>query len=73
MKKAEEDLEEILCLLAEWREENGVESVSAWISSDGGSLAYGIRNGETIFETRVLQFGATHDETPGAATPGESG
>lgn len=70
---AEKELRVILNLLAKWREENGVESVSAWISSDGGGLAYGMRNGKTIFETGALQFEpAPNNETPAAGTAGVS-
>lgn len=73
VRRAEEELKRILCLLAKWRKENGVESVSAWISSDGGGLAYGMRNGKTIFETGALQFEpALNNETPAAGTAGES-
>ena len=72
-KGAEKELRTILHLLAKWREENGVESVSAWINSDGRGLAYGMQDGKTIFETGALQFEPVlHDETPAAGTAGES-
>ncbi len=70
---AEKELRTILRLLAKWRKENGAESVSAWISSDGRGLAYGMQDGKTIYETGALHFeAASHDETPAAGTAGES-
>lgn len=71
---AEKELRTILHLLAKWREENGVESVSAWISSDGRGLAYGMQDGKTILETGALQFEPVlYDETPAGGAAGESG
>lgn len=69
MKNPKADLEAIMDLLAEWRQENGVGHVSMWITEDGGGIAYDLDDEPSHYAVSK-DYGKT--ETPGAATPRES-